>query len=230
MADALTGISSMATRRVLAELLIGLREEKGTPVAIESVGGVEAARRVRAGEAFDLVILADDVVRKLEAEVHCLPGSRAQLVRSPMAMAVAASKARPDIGEADAAKRTILSARSVGYSTGPSGFHLLEVLKGWGVDASSSAPRLVQAPPGVPVAALVARGDAELGVQQLSEFLDEPGIQIVGLLPPPLQAETIFSAAVGARSAREHEARSIIAYLTAVDRAETKLRFGMEPA
>lgn len=228
MAETITGISSMATRRVLAELVSRYQEETGRAVAIEAVGGVDAARRVRAGEAFDVIVLAADVIAKLEWEGHCQTGSSAGFVRSPMAMAVRAGVAAPDIGSEQSAKSAFMAARSVGYSTGPSGSHLLAVLKGWGVDSSSARPRLVQAPPGVPVAALVARGEAEIGVQQLSEFLGEPGIEVVGLLPPPVQSVTTFSIAVGARSARTEEARALIAYVNAPERDRVKQRFGME--
>jgi molybdate transport system substrate-binding protein len=90
--------------------------------------------------------------------------------------------------------------------------------------------RFVQAKPGVPVAALVARGDAEAGVQQLSEFLDEPGIDVVGLLPPPVQLVTTFSIGIGARSTHIEEASALIAHLSGRAADETKRRFGMEPA
>jgi molybdate transport system substrate-binding protein len=208
MAPTITGISSMATRRVLAELTARYAEATGRPVSIEAVGGVDAARRVRAGETFDLVILAADVLEKLEVEGRLIAGSRAEFVRSPMAMAVRAGAPRPEIASEQAAKAAVTRARSIGYSTGPSGAHLIAVLKSWGVDPAGAAPRLVQARPGVPVAALVARGEAEIGVQQLSEFLGEPGIEIVGLPPPPLQSVTTFSIGIGARSGHVEEARA----------------------
>jgi molybdate transport system substrate-binding protein len=229
MAPTITGISSMATRRVLAELAAGYTEATGRPVSIEAVGGVDAARRVRAGEAFDLVILAADVLEKLEAEGRLIAGSRVEFVRSPMAMAVRAGAPRPEIASELAAKAAALGARSIGYSTGPSGAHLIEVLKSWGVDPAGAAPRLVQAQPGVPVAALVARGEAEIGVQQLSELLGEPGIEIVGPPPPPLHSVTTFCIGIGARSGHVEEARAVIAYLNAREADETKRRCGMEP-
>jgi len=230
MAEPITGISSMATRRVLAELVSRYERETGKRVAIEAVGGVDAARRVRAGEPFDLVALAQDVMIQLGAEGFLLSGNTVCLVRSAMALAVPAGTPRPDIGDGEAVKAVVAAARSVGYSTGPSGTHLLEVAKSWGLDPDGDAPRFVQAKPGVPVAALVARGEAEIGVQQLSEFLDQPGIAIVGLVPPPLQSVTTFSIGVGAKSARVEDAVALIAFLTGPETAETKRRFGMEPA
>jgi molybdate transport system substrate-binding protein len=220
----------MATRRVLAELVSRYERETGKRAAIAAVGGVDAAKRVRAGEPFDLVVLARDVMIKLGAEGFLLSGNTVGLVRSAMALAVQAGAPRPDIGDEDAARAAVTAARSIGYSTGPSGTHLLEVAKSWGLDPAGDAPLFVQAKPGVPVAALVARGEAEIGVQQLSEFLDEPGIAVVGLVPPPLQSATTFSVGVGAKSARVEEALALIAFLNGPETAETKGRFGMEPA
>lgn len=230
MAHTITGISSMATRQLLAELIARYRDATGRTVAIEAMGGVDAAKRVRAGEVFDLVILAADVIEKLEAEGHLVAGSRIAFVRSPMAMAVRAGEPRPDIDNEETAKAALMSARSIGYSTGPSGTHLLTVLKSWGLDSAAEPGRFVQAKPGIPVATLVARGEAAIGIQQLSEFLGQPGIEVVGVLPPPVQAVTTFSIGIGARSAHAEEARDVIAHLNAPEAIEMKRRFGMEPA
>jgi molybdate transport system substrate-binding protein len=230
MAQPIAGISSMATRRVLAELIGRFQESTGRSVSFEAVGGVEAAKRVRGGEPFDVVALAADALEQLEAEGHLLRGSRVGFVRSPMALAVRAGSTRPDIASEKAARSAFLAARSIGYSTGPSGAHLLTVLIGWGVDPAADPARFVQAKPGVPVAALVARGEAEFGVQQLSEFLGESGVEVVGVLPPPVQSVTTFSIGVGAQSARVEEARAFIAVLNAPGTEETKRHCGMEPA
>ncbi len=229
MVEPITGISSMATRRVLAELARGYELETGKRASIEAVGGVDAAKRVRAGERFDLVVLAADVMAKLGAENFLLPGTLAAFVRSPMALAVKAGAPRPNLADAKSLQAAFAAARSVGYSTGPSGTHLLEVAKKWRLDPNGERPRFVQAKPGVPVAALVASGGAEIGVQQLSEFLDEPGIDIVGLAPPPLQSVTTFSVGIGARSGHVREARALIGFLTAPSADLVKRRFGMEP-
>ena len=142
----------------------------------------------------------------------------------------ARARRKPDIRDAEAVRAALTAARSIGYSTGPSGAHLLEVARSWGLDPAGDAPRFVQAKPGLPVAALVAQGDVEIGVQQLSEFLDQPGIDIVGLVPAPVQSVTTFSIGVGARAARIEDAEALIAFLIAPETAETKRRLGMEPA
>ena len=117
----LKGISSMATRQVLAELARGWQERSGHEVAIESVGGVDAARRVAAGEAFDVVFLAADALAKLAAAGHALADTRVDLVSSSVAIAVREGAPRPDVSSEDALRQAVLAAPTVGYSTGPSG-------------------------------------------------------------------------------------------------------------
>ena len=171
----------MATRQVLAELVAAF--DSPHEVVLESVGGVDAARRVRAGEAFDAVVLAADVIDQLIGEGRIVAGSRVDLVRSGVSMAVRAGAPRPDIGSEDAVRRAVLAASTVSYSTGPSGAHLARLFERWGiVDAVKS--RIVQAPPGVPVGTLVAEGKVELGFQQLSELMHLEGDRCGGTASP----------------------------------------------
>ena len=218
----------MATRQILTELSDAFNRKTGQAVAIESVGGVDAAKRVRAGETFDIVVLADDIIRQLEADGFLKPGSRAGFAKSAMAVAIRAEAKRPDLTSAASLKAAVLAAKSIGYSTGPSGTHVLNLLKTWGID--QTAERLVKASPGVPVGTLVARGEAELGFQQLSEFLDVPGIEIAGPLPPEVQSVTLFSCGVCAKASNEAGARDLIKYLTSAEADAPKRRQGMEPA
>jgi molybdate transport system substrate-binding protein len=221
----ITGISSMATRALLAELTAA----HGQPVAIESVGGVDAARRVQAGEAFDVVVLASDAIDKLIASGRVLAGSKVDLVRSGVAVAVKAGAARADISTEEAVKRAVLAAATLGYSTGPSGVQLAKLFERWGI-AEQIAPRIVTAPPGVPVGTLVARGDVALGFQQLSELTSLHGIDVLGPLPPAIQITTTFSAGVCAASMQPDAARALLAFLASPDTAPIKQRHGMQPA
>lgn len=229
MAARVTGISSMATRQILAELTGAYEKKTGQSVAIESVGGVDAAKRVRAGEAFDIVVLAEDAMKQLEADGFLKPGSRVGFAKSAMAVAIRAKAERPDLTSEASLKAAVLAARSIGYSTGPSGNHLLGLLKTWNID-QTVAERLVKAPPGIPVGTLVARGEAELGFQQLSEFLDVPGIEIAGPLPAGAQSVTTFACTVCAKATNEAGARELINYLTSAEAEASKRRLGMEPA
>jgi molybdate transport system substrate-binding protein len=228
MAAEIVGISSMATRQILADLAGAFQQKTGQSVAIESVGGVDAARRIRAGEKFDIVVLADDAMKNLEAEGCLRAGSRAAFAESAIAVAVRSGARHPALSDEAATRAAILAAKSICYSTGPSGTHIIKLLEKWGVDQAMSG-RIVKAPPGIPVGTLVARGEAELGFQQLSELLDVPGIEIVGPLPREIQSVTLFSCGVGAHGSNEAGARDLIGYLTAPEAEGSKRRHGMEP-
>jgi len=216
-AGRITGISSMAMRHVLAELGAAYEQQSGQPVVIVSVGGVDAARRV------------EDVIAKLAAGGRVDPGSRTDLARSAVAIAVSAGATRPDVSTESALRDAVLRARSVGYSTGPSGAHLVRLFERWGI-ADVIAPRVVQASPGVPVGTLVARGDVELGFQQLSELMHLPGIDVIGLLPPEIQVVTVFSAAVCTASNCPAAAEALLSFLASPEADAAKRRHGMEPA
>ena len=229
MSKPITMISSMATRQVLAELADAYERASGQAVAIESVGGVDAARRVREGEAFDLVTLASNVIDELAAEGHLLAGSRVDIARSGVAVAIRAGAARPDIAGEDALRQAVVAARTIGYSTGPSGTHLQKLFERWGI-AQAIAARTVQARPGVPVGTLVASGEVELGFQQLSELIDLPGVEILGPLPPGTQVLTVFCGGVTRVSARADAARAVLAFMASAAGDAVKRRRGMEPA
>lgn len=225
----ITGISSMATRPVLAELAAAYEERAGCSVAIESVGGVDAARRVQAGEPFDLVVLAADAIDKLVAAGQLVAGSKVDLVRSGVAVAVRAGAAQPDIGSEDALRRAVLAARTIGYSTGPSGVQLAKLFERWGI-AEQIKDRIVTAKPGVPVGTLVASGEIELGFQQLSELMFLDGIAVIGPVPPAIQIVTTFSAGVGVRSTQPDAVRALLDFMASPAAADAKRRHGMEPA
>ena len=219
----------MATRQVLAELARAWQQRSGRTVEIESVGGVDAARRVSAGEAFDFVVLASDAVAKLEAGGHVLAGSRVDLVDSGVAIAVRDTAAPIDISTEDALKAAVLAAPTVGYSTGPSGVALVQLFQRWGI-AQDLQGRLVQAPPGVPVGSLVARGDVALGFQQLSELIHLQGITILGPMPAAVQITTTFSGAVCAKGTQAAAVRELLAFMASPEAGQAKRRNGMEPA
>jgi len=219
----------MAMRDVLAELCDAYEKRSGQRVALVAVGGVEAARRVRDGELFDFVVLAADAIDSLAREGHIDASTRTDLARSGVAIAVASGARRPDIGSESAVRDAVLRARTLGCSTGPSGIHLTRLFDRWGI-ADAVAPRIVRAPPGVPVGTLVARGEVELGFQQLSELLHAPGIDVVGLLPDAIQVVTTFSAA-SCRAPAQHDAtRAFLSFAASPEADAAKRRHGMDPA
>jgi molybdate transport system substrate-binding protein len=229
MSAALKIISSIATSAVLAELGAQYRLATGQAVSAETAGGVDVARRVEAGEALDIVVLAANVIDQLIGKGRLVAGSRVDLARSGVAVAVRAGTARPDIGSEEAVRGAVLAARKVAYSTGPSGIYLEKLFARWGI-ADEIRPRLVVAPPGTPVGTLLARGAAELGFQQLSELIHLPGIDLLGTLPAAIQLMTTFSAGLSVTSQRTDDARALLAFMNAPAAEAVKRRNGMQPA
>jgi molybdate transport system substrate-binding protein len=222
-------ISSMATKLLLADLVAQYAAQTGVVVKVVSVGGVDAAKRVQAGEAFDAVMLAADTIEQLTAGGHIVPGSRVDVVDSGVAVAVRAGDALPDIGTEVAVKAAVLAAPRLSYSTGPSGVQLAKLFERWGIaDAISS--RIVTAPPGVPVGALVARGEVDLGFQQFSELMHLPGITVVGPLPPDIQITTTFSAGIASTSVQPDAVRALLQFFASPGVAALKAQHGMVAA
>ncbi|MEI8029693.1 MAG: substrate-binding domain-containing protein [Comamonadaceae bacterium] len=218
----------MATRLLLADLVQAFRRHASLRVAIESVGGVDAARRVQAGEAFDFVILASDAIDKLIAEGHVQADSKVDLVRSGVAVAVRAGAPRPDISTEEALHKTVRHARSISYSTGPSGVALARLFERWGI-AVDIQNRIVTPPPGIAVGTLVASGEVELGFQQLSELMHLEGINVLGPLPPAIQIITTFCAGVCTGTRQVELVRAMLDYMNSPEAAAAKHRHGMEP-
>lgn len=220
----------MATKALLADLVaIYQSQTPDLEVQVESVGGVDAARRVEAGEPFDGVVLASNAIDKLIASGHVLAGSRADLVVSGVAVAVPAGVPAPDISTEAALKAAILAAPTLGYSTGPSGVQLARQFEAWGI-AEQIAPRIVQAKPGVPVGSLVASGEVALGFQQLSEMLGVQGITIVGGLPKAVEIITTFSGSVASACQQPQAMRALLAFWQSPACDALKRQHGMEAA
>ncbi|MBL8310536.1 MAG: substrate-binding domain-containing protein [Burkholderiales bacterium] len=225
----LRGISSMATRHLLGELAAEFARAGGVALDLTTAGGVDAARRVREGEAFDLVFLASDALGKLAADGWVIAESCVDLVRSQVAVAVRRGAAVPSLADANAVRREVLQAATIGYSTGPSGSALIALFERWGI-LNDLQGKLRQAPAGVPVATLVASGEVALGFQQRSEMIGAPGIEVVGDLPPDIAIETIFSGGIGTCSTRRAEASALLAAFAGTASTACKLRNGMAPA
>ena len=220
-------ISSMATRLLLADLAAQWHNATGLEAVIESVGGLDAAKRVQAGEAFDGVVLAREAINKLIASGHVVAGSRVDLVSSSVAVAVRAGSPLPDISNEAALRSAVLAAPTIGYSTGPSGVAIIALFERWGLTQALQS-RIVQTPPGVPVGSLVARGELSLGFQQLSELMHLPGISVVGTLPEPVAITTIFSIAACATVNNRDELSRFAAFMASSDAAPVRLKHGMQ--
>jgi len=174
-------------------------------------------------------VLASEAIDALVAQGRLDAAGKVDLVRSGVAVAVPAGAARPDISTEDALRSAVRAASGVAYSTGPSGVALMALFERWGM-AGEIRARLAQAPPGVPVGALLARGEAALGFQQLSELIGVEGIDLLGPLPPEVQITTVFSAAPVVGCAQPAAVGALLEFMCSADSAEAKRRHGMAPA
>lgn len=221
-------MASGAVKEAFLELVPQFERASGHTVVATWTGGVEIVKRVSAGEHTDLVFQAANAIDGLIAQGKLAPGSRVDIATSWVAVAVKTSAPRPDIANRDAFRRTLLAAKSLAYSTGPSGVYLIELFKRMGI-ADAIAHKATQIK-GEPVGASVARGEAEIGFQQMSELLPVPGIDIIGPLPAELQEITTFSAGLHAQTQVAAAAREMIEFLkTPAAHAVIRAK-GMEPA
>lgn len=222
----LTLLSSMATKPLLSALTAEFRQRSGNSARLESMGGVDAVGRLQAGEVFDVVVLAADALTTLAEQG--LVRAPQRIADSRMAIAVREGAPQPDVSSEDALRQTLLAAKTIGYSTGPSGRALLQIFDRWGL-GELSGDRLVRTPPGVPVARLVAAGEAEIGFQQLTELQGVPGIRLLGGMPPGLDIVTTFTGAVGAQSLHPEAAQGLLDFLASAATSDVKRAHGMSP-
>jgi molybdate transport system substrate-binding protein len=166
---------------------------------------------------------------KLIAAGHVQADSRVDLVHSGVAVAVRAGAPLPDLSSEAAVRAAVLAAPRLSYSTGPSGVALAQLFERWGI-ADEIRPRIITPPPGVPVGSLLAKGEVDLGFQQLSELIHLPGITVVGALPAAIQITTTFTAGVCSTATQPDAARALLAFLASPEAHEAKRRQGMDPA
>jgi molybdate transport system substrate-binding protein len=184
--------------------------------------------RLERGEPVDVVILAAGALDQLIKQTKVVPGSRVDLVRSNIGMAVRAGAPKPDISTVEALRRTLLQAKSIAYSASASGVYLSqEMFQRLGIadQILEKCKRIANEP----VGAVVARGDAEIGFQQISELLPVPGIDYLGPLPPEVQKVTVFSAGIGVGAKKPDAARALIKYLASPAAVPAIKKSGLEP-
>jgi molybdate transport system substrate-binding protein len=188
--------------------------------------------RLKRGEAADVVIMVGASIDELGRQGLVNASSKVNLARSEIGMVVRAGAPKPDIGSVEAFRRTLLEAKSIAYSDSASGIYLSTTLfaKLGVADQVAGKARKIRGPPsGEQVAAVVARGDAEIGFQQVSELIDVPGVSFVGTIPAELQQETFFSAAIAAGVKERDAAGALIRYLTSPDAAPAISKAGLTP-
>lgn len=221
-------LASGATKEVLVELIPAFEKQSGHKVVSVWSGGADIRKRVGAGEAYDVVIVAANDIDAFIQQRKLIPGSRTDLMKTGVGVAVRAGSPKPDVGSRETLKAALVAATSVGYSTGPSGDHIIRLLDQLGI-ADVVRPKLKQVPSGVAVASIIASGQADLGVQQVSELIHYPGIEYLGPLPTELQNMTTYAAGVGAATKDAEAAASLTSYLHSPAATPLIRHHGMEP-
>lgn len=206
---------------------------KVTLVSGSSMGSSPTAipARMQRGEAADLLMLASSELDKLIAQDLAVKGSRVDLVHSKIGMVVRQGQARPDISTKQAFDKVLLEARSIGYSASASGTHLVNnVFPRLGIAEYHQVMAKSKEVVKDRVASWVARGDLEIGFQQVSELLPIPGVEFVGPIPAPYQKVTIFSAGVAKGSKQPEAGQALIKFLTSPSAYPLITKQGLEPA
>jgi len=221
-------LSTQAAEEAYRELVPQFEKESGHKVTTVFTGTLDVNKRIAAGETYDIIVMAapaiDDYIRDGKIAV----GSRVDLAKSGVGMAVRAGAPKPDISSTESLKKTLIAAKSIGYSTGPSGVYLTGLFARLGV-ADQIAPKLRQTPTGVFVGTLVASGEAEIGFQQVSELSHLPGVDFVGPLPPDVQQTTVFASGMVVGAKEADAARAWVRFLTAPAAAAAYRKRGLEP-
>lgn len=188
--------------------------------------------RLARGETADVVIMVGASIDDLTARHLVQAGSRVDIARSQIGMVVRAGAPRPDISSADAFRRVLQDATSIAYSDSASGIYLSTTLfdkLGVGEQTRGKSRKIKGPPSGEPVAAVVARGEAQIGFQQVSELLHVPGVDFIGPIPAELQQDTMFSAALGTSARDTDAARALIRFLTSAQAAPAIRDAGLAP-
>jgi molybdate transport system substrate-binding protein len=221
-------IASVAVKQVVLDLIPAFEGSSGHKVTTIWAGTEAITRRISGGEVTDIVLIAAPNIDRLVSEGRLVAGSRADVAKSGIGVAVRAGMAKPDISSGEAVKKAVLAAKSVAYSSGPSGFYLADLFKKMGI-ADQIKEKVKQTPSGVQVGEVVARGEADLGFQQVSELLHLKGIHYVGPLPADIQHITVFSAGLHTAAPAPDAAKALVKFLTAPEAGPIIRKTGMEP-
>ena len=219
-------IASNAVREPYRELVPAFEKATGHRVTIDWGGTVDIVKRVGGGEIADIIIIP--AARIDEFVKQGLLEGRTDLARSGVGVAVKAGAPRPDISSVEALRNTLLAAKSIVLSSGPSSLYLPTLFEKMGI-AEQIKPKIIQIGPGLPVGETVARGEGEIGFTQISELMSVKGVDYLGPLPADVQFITVFSAGVHAAAPAPDAARALVKFLTAPDAAPVLRRHGMEP-
>jgi molybdate transport system substrate-binding protein len=219
--------SGGAMRPVMAEIVPRFERAHGVAVEVEFRLSAALKRAIQDGAVFDLAILPRPELDDLITRGAIVGDSATDVSRSTVGLAVRAGAAKPDIGSVEALRRALLAARSIAYSDGPSGAYVAELLAKLGIAAAVAAK--VKLTSG-PVAELVARGEAELGMQQIIAILPIAGAELVGPLPAELQNVIVYAAGLSSHARDAKAAMAFVAFMRGEQAKQLMRANGLDPA
>ena len=225
----ITVIASTAMREVLEALIPQFERDSGHKIALNFQSGSMLPAKVKEGAQADLVVTTPATIDDLVRASKVIAGTRVDFVRSGAGVAVRAGASKPNVATPEAFKTALLEAKTVGYSQGPSGVHFMSVLERLGIVDQIKAKGVVP-PLGQRVGVLVAKGEAEIGVQQITELLQIPGIDFVGPFPKELQADIVYATATPTTVRQKEPAAALVKYLSSPPNVPVIRKLGLEPA
>jgi molybdate transport system substrate-binding protein len=222
-------VSSTAMREPLDELIPAFEKASGHKVAVAFYPAATLVVKVKEGVPADLVMTTPDNLETLTKDGKLVAGSRIDFAHSSVGVAVRAGAPKPDISTPESFKNALLAAKSVGISKGPSGVYLMKLMGQLGI-ADQIKAKAVSPDLGVRVGTLVAKGEAEIGVQQVNELLPIAGIDFIGKLPKELQTVIVYGTARGSNAKEWPAAEALVKYLTSPAAAVILKKLGLDPA
>src|SRR5215467_1343726 len=227
-ADEIRVLSTQATEEAYRELVPQFEKASGHKVTTVFTGTLDANKRLAAGETYDLLIMSAPSIDEHIKAGKVVPGSRIDVAKSGVGVGVKAGAPKPDISTTEALKKTLLAAKSIGYSTGPSGIYVVGLFQRMGI-ADEIKGKLKQTPTGVFVGSIIASGEAEIGFQQVSELSHFAGVDYVGPIPAEVQLITVFSAGIPTGTKQADAAKSLVSFITAPAAAAIFKKHALDP-
>jgi molybdate transport system substrate-binding protein len=221
-------LSTQATEEAYRELVPQFEKATGHKVATVFTGTLGAQKRLADGESYDMIIMSSPSIDAQIKIGKVVAGSRVDIAKSGVGVGVPKDAPKPDISTTEALKKTLLAAKSIGYSTGPSGVYMTGLFEKLGL-ADQVRDKLRQTPTGVFVGTIIASREVEIGFQQVSELSNFPGVDYVGPLPADVQNTTVFSSGMIVDAKEAEAAKALVKFLTSPEAGSAFKKRGMEP-